>query len=110
MIYKTIREFYGSKQWQTTRTAYRKYAKGLCERCLKIGLCNPAEEIHHKIRLTKDNINDPKITLSFDNLEALCISCHDKEHEHDQQNRYGSRYREQRRYFIDNKTGKVLTK
>lgn len=109
-MYKSIRAFYNSTQWKTTRELYKKSKQGLCERCLKMGLTVPAEEIHHKIRLTKDNINDPKITLSFDNLEALCISCHDKEHEHDQRNRYGSRYREQRRYFIDNKTGKVLTK
>lgn len=57
-----------------------KYAKGLCENCLKKGLVVPAEEVHHKIHITPLNIDDPNITLNFDNLIALCRECHRKEH------------------------------
>ena len=35
---------------------------------------------HHKRYLTRENINDAGITLSWDNLEALCRDCHNKEH------------------------------
>jgi hypothetical protein len=46
-----------------------------CERC---GAA--ANVVHHKIYITPLNINDPDITLNFDNLEALCHNCHNKEH------------------------------
>lgn len=48
----------------------------LCERCLRNGLVVPAEIVHHKIELTPNNINNPDITLSYDNLEAVCRDCH----------------------------------
>lgn len=47
----------------------------ICERCGE-----PAKICHHKIYLTRDNINNPYITLCWDNLEALCQDCHNKEH------------------------------
>ena len=50
----------------------------LCCRC-----GNPAEEVHHKIRLTPGNIMDPNITLNEDNLESLCKDCHFAEHKAD---------------------------
>jgi predicted HNH restriction endonuclease len=40
----------------------------------------PAEEVHHKIRLTPQNITDARITLSWTNLEALCGKCHKDAH------------------------------
>lgn len=48
----------------------------LCERCLQNGLVVPAEIVHHKIELTPININNPDITLNFNNLEAVCRECH----------------------------------
>lgn len=47
----------------------------LCERC-----GGAAKIAHHKTWLNKDNINNPDITLNWDNLEALCQDCHNKEH------------------------------
>ena len=109
-MFKSIREFYNSKRWRDTRTAYKKSRLELCERCLAKGIIVPAEEVHHKTRLTKNNINDYSVSLNFNNLEALCSNCHTKEHEQDQRNRYGNQYRQKRRYDIDKNTGKVLTK
>ena len=40
----------------------------------------PGTQVHHKIRLTPFNINNPEITLSYKNLELLCDDCHEKEH------------------------------
>lgn len=74
------KSFYKSKTWQNTREAYYKKAGGLCERCLKRGDISPGEIVHHKIHLTKDNINDPNISLSFKNLELLCRKCHGEVH------------------------------
>lgn len=61
----------------------------LCERCLKQGIMKPAEIVHHKTELTPENINNPNITLSFDNLEAVCRDCHAIIHElHQRKRRY----------------------
>ena len=67
---------YNSKQWKRTREAYTLSKFGICERC---GTPN-AKQVHHKKYLTPENINNPDITLSFDNLELLCDVCHQKEH------------------------------
>ena len=73
-------QFYKTKAWQACREGYLKSVGGLCERCKAKGLIVPAEIIHHKIHLNNQNINDPSVTLNFDNLEALCRSCHGEEH------------------------------
>lgn len=73
--------FYSSKPWQNTRLAFRKAKGGLCERCLKDGRYSAGEIVHHKIPISPDNINDPDITLNWNNLELLCRDCHGKEHD-----------------------------
>lgn len=72
--------FYKSGAWKRCRAEYIKKVGGLCERCLAKGLIVPGYIVHHKIPLTPDNINDPSVSLSFDNLEYLCQDCHNKEH------------------------------
>ena len=72
--------FYKSRRWRDTRRAYLASVGGLCERCLKKGLYHPAVIVHHKTYLTPDNIDDPKVSLAFDNLEAVCRECHEQEH------------------------------
>lgn len=74
------REFYQSRAWKDCRESYLNKAKGLCEECLKKGLYTPADTVHHKVHLSQENINDPSITLSFDNLEAVCRDCHAMKH------------------------------
>ena len=92
------RSFYSSKAWQHTRTAYAKSKGNLCEVCLAKGLFNPAEIVHHKIELTPANINDPSITLDWNNLQCVCRECHADIHD-----------RRQRRYRFD-ELGRVVTK
>lgn len=67
--------FYKSKAWRDCRDAFFIYKHGICERCGGHG-----EIVHHKEYLTPTNINDPNITLNWDNLELLCQDCHNKEH------------------------------
>lgn len=74
------KKFYKSRAWQSTRLAYLKSVGGLCERCLKRGLYKPAEIVHHKVYIDEQNINDPAVTLSWTNLEAVCRECHEDEH------------------------------
>ena len=72
--------FYTSRAWRKCRTAYAQSKGGLCERCWSKGLIVPGKEVHHKTRLTPDNLNDPNVALNWDNLELLCDDCHKEEH------------------------------
>jgi len=49
---------------------------GMCERCFQMGEYVPATLVHHKVHLTPDNIDDPHVTLSYDNFQRLCQDCH----------------------------------
>lgn len=74
------KSFYDSKRWKACRKSYISSVHGLCEECLRQGRYKPGVIVHHKITLTPENINDPYITLNHDNLEYLCIECHNTEH------------------------------
>ena len=43
---------------------------------------SPGFIVHHRQHITARNINDPKVTLSWDNLEYVCKSCHDRLHDY----------------------------
>ena len=89
--------FYLSQEWRRAREDYLKKTGYLCERCLKMGMVEPAVMVHHRIYLTPENINDPEIRTGDSNLEALCFSCHEKEH------------KGKKRYLID-ANGKVVAR
>ena len=72
--------FYKTKAWQKTRNAYAKSVGGLCEECLRNGIIKAGEIVHHKQPLTPENINNPNVTLNWNNLELLCRDCHAKMH------------------------------
>ena len=74
------RNFYCSRQWVKCARAYRQSVGGLCERCWSKGLIVPGEEVHHKVKLTPENITDPSVALNWNNLELLCKNCHLEEH------------------------------
>lgn len=88
MARKDTKAFYASKLWERTRQAYAQSVDGLCERCLERGIYTPGKITHHKIRLTGENVSNPDISLSFGNLELLCLDCHNKEHFKAKQSRY----------------------
>ena len=72
--------FYSSWPWIRCARSYRASRSGLCERCLSKGLIVPGDEVHHKVKLTPENISDPAVSLNWDNLELLCKKCHMEEH------------------------------
>lgn len=73
--------FYSSSAWINCRRGYAKSVGGLCERCLKRGLYTPGTQVHHKNKLTPENVNNPEVALNWDNLELLCRDCHLEVHE-----------------------------
>ena len=70
--------FYNSTRW-------RKLSKLVAEKHFYIcDICGRAAKryiVHHKIKLTADNINNPDIALNENNLQLLCLECHTKLHE-----------------------------
>ena len=72
-------EFYVSVVWIDCSRAYRK-AHPYCEQCLKNHIITLADDVHHKIKLTPENITDPMVTLNWANLESICDKHHKKEH------------------------------
>lgn len=90
------KQFYKSKAWQACREAAIKRDAYLCIDCAKQNKITAAEEVHHVIELTADNIEDASISLNLDNLASLCRECH--------RARHGAR---QRRYKVD-EFGRVI--
>ena len=96
MAKEYAKAFYNSEAWKKTRKAYYDSKGGMCERCQKefeegkrsLKEVNIGTIVHHKKWITPKNINDPRITLDFRNLELLCIDCHNKEHSSKQTKRY----------------------
>lgn len=70
------KKFYNSTAWKKARNAYILSKFGVCERCGK----PDSKQVHHKKYLSEQNINNPDITLNFDNFELLCDVCHQREH------------------------------
>ena len=52
----------------------------MCQDCLAKGRYTPAEEVHHIIELTPENIHSPSVSLNPDNLVSLCRECHKARH------------------------------
>ena len=84
--------FYKSKAWNQVRLNVWRKQYCLCNRCNKPvyvrGLSDwiPKEKrvkgiVHHKTYLNATNVYDDNIALNEENLEGLCIDCHNKEHD-----------------------------
>jgi HNH endonuclease len=68
--------FYESKKWQKVRDAIRKRDKMTCRSCGQpiIG----RSIVDHIERLTLDNMYDWDIAYNPENLQLLCIQCHNR--------------------------------
>lgn len=72
--------FYKSQAWKSIRDVAIRRDAYLCVDCMHEGRVTPAEEVHHIIPLTPENIHDPNITLALDNLVSVCRECHKARH------------------------------
>lgn len=75
MAQEYAKSFYKSSAWIKCRNSFMKSKNYICERC-----GDTAKIVHHKKHITPSNINDMNITLNWDNLQALCIDCHNVIH------------------------------
>lgn len=79
MAKEFAKKFYNSKAWKKCRASYiamrQSIDGGMCESCHE----RPGYIVHHKTELTPYNINDPFVSLNFQNLKYDCHICHNKE-------------------------------
>lgn len=74
------KSFYRTKKWQEVRKYIIARDCGLCQSCKRKGIIKAGKQVHHRIELTDENLNNWKIALNPDNLEVLCDECHAAEH------------------------------
>lgn len=84
-------KFYKSRAWEDVRKTIWLKQNLLCNICHRpvyvdgISDYIPKDKrlkgiVHHIEHITDSNINDMSITLNKDNLEGLCIDCHNRIH------------------------------
>lgn len=100
--------FYNSAAWKETRRNYRQAVGYLCERCMKRGIVQTADVVHHRIPLTKETVNDLNLSLNWDNLQALCRKCHQEVHKELSANYMEPRYNIDRNGRVELKDDTVL--
>lgn len=84
------RKFYDGKEWKKLREHVKKRDNYECQECKRQGIvridANEYSEsakrkkialvVHHK----KELEHHPELALDEDNLETICVDCHNKEH------------------------------
>ena len=76
-------KLYNCQQWRNLRQIYRQ-SHPLCEDCLENDIITPTQDIHHILSPFDPNIGEVesfKRLLDWDNLRALCKTCHQRRHE-----------------------------
>lgn len=84
------RKFYDSKEWKRLREKVKRRDNYECQECKRNGYVsidtNEYSESarRKKIALVVDHIKEleeyPELALDMDNLETLCVDCHNKKH------------------------------
>lgn len=69
------KSFYNCIAWIKARDYLLHKNNFICNRCGGV-----ASIVHHKTYLTPENIFNVDISLGIDNLECLCLDCHNLEH------------------------------
>ena len=84
-------DFYRSKAWRTAKNNIWLKQNLLCNRCGKPVYVDGLSEwipkdkrvkgiVHHIIHLDNVNVYDDNIAFNEDNLEGVCIDCHNSIH------------------------------
>ena len=99
VVDKATMRFYKSKAWRQTREAVLKRDNYECQACKRQGKVSTINKDKHK-SLDVDHIKEldshPELAYDMDNLETLCISCHNKKH-----NRYQKRWQHKKNKWAD---------
>lgn len=82
------RKFYDSGAWKNLRKVAMERCNNECQKCKKNGYVTIDTNEHNgkrkKIKMVVHHIKElehhPKLALDIDNLEALCVRCHNEIH------------------------------
>lgn len=72
-----LMKFYKSKEWLELRKIALKRDNNECQLCKAKGKYHRAENVHH----IKEVKTHPHLALTLDNLQCLCIRCHNEVHD-----------------------------
>lgn len=101
VVDKATMRFYKSKQWRDVREQVLKRDNYECQACKRQGKVTTIDKSKHK-SLDVDHIleleSHPELAYDMDNLETLCVSCHNKKH-----NRYQSKWKMKNENLKDEK-------
>lgn len=80
-LVKLIREdklvkFYQHRSWRDLRQEALQRDNRECQPCKRQGKYSGAENVHH----LKEVKQFPHLALDINNIESICIPCHNKEH------------------------------
>lgn len=67
------KQFYNSSEWRTLKEKKLQEEQYRCERCKKL-----ATEVHHIKYIQQEE--GWELRLDYNNLEALCVDCHNYRH------------------------------
>lgn len=87
---KEIDKQYHSPRWKKLKKI-KKMTSPFCEECLKKGILTPTYIVHHKIWINESNYNNDDIFFNIDNLESVCLECHNSIH-----------FTNEKEYYFDN--------
>ena len=73
---KDRKKIYNSNEWLDIREVALLRDNLLCQECLRKGIYTEAKIVHHIVEL-KDDVTK---AYDLDNLESVCVACHNKEH------------------------------
>ncbi|HDX9589257.1 TPA: HNH endonuclease [Bacillus pseudomycoides] len=84
------RKFYDSGEWKRLREEIKKRDNYECQECKRNGRiridtneyskCARRKKIQLVVHHIKELEHHPKLALEIDNLETVCVDCHNKEH------------------------------
>lgn len=69
-------KFYKNRKWRELRREALTRDNYECQACKKRGRYARAENVHHR----KEVKQFPDLALDIDNVESVCIRCHNQEH------------------------------
>lgn len=76
--------FYSSKKWKKVRDSVKNKYFGICQICKQP---NKKVIVHHINPITPENCNNPEVLFNEDNLQCVCIDCHNDIHLKNEQQR-----------------------
>ena len=81
MAQEFSKNIYNSKRWRKNAKAFAESKHWICEQCGRsIGGSSGRYIVHHREHLTQSNVTDDYIVYGWDNLQLLCLDCHNSVH------------------------------